>query len=206
MENHHIEEDLIIEFNMTQDVFKEAVLKEVRKNPLYNTMKENYELHKRRGNIAQASMFYKKMKQFEADKFVEAAHIVAQKQKFVDDFVNSLDKDDRKNMNILANALVMLADVLETMIFDVNTILKKYNASKMTEFDKLNALLKETKGFVLKIDKRLDSEEDSFLFGVMSNDLYKLIFNKSASFIRKQKSNAGHRYKESKVTEKAIGL
>lgn len=62
-----------------EDIFKEQILAEVRKNPLYVTMKEHYEQHKRRGNIAQASVYYKKMKQFEADKFVEAAHVVAQK-------------------------------------------------------------------------------------------------------------------------------
>ena len=199
MENHHIEEDLIIEFSMTQDVFKEAVLIEVRKNPLYNTIKENYELHKRRGNIAQASMYYKKMKQFEADKFVEAAHIVAQKQKFVDDFVNSLDETDRKNMNILANAMVMLADVLEVMIFDTNCILKKYNAGKMTEFDTLNALAKEAKGFVHHLDKRLNDEEASFIFGQVSDYLYKLVFNKSAAFVRKLKAHDKKKAKEKNV-------
>lgn len=171
-----------------EDIFKEQILAEVRKNPLYVTMKENYEKHKRIGNIAQASVYYKKMKQFEADKFVEAAHVVAQKQKFVDDFVNSLNEDDRKNMNILANAMVMLSDVLETMIFDVNTILKKYNASKMTEFNKLSALLKETKGFVHHFDSRLDDDNASFMFGQMSDNLYEMIFNKSASFVRKLKA------------------
>jgi hypothetical protein len=171
-----------------QDIFKEQILAEVRKNPLYITMKENYETNKRRGNIAQACLYFKKMKQFEADKFVEAAHVVAQKQKFVDDFVNSLNEDDRKNMNILANAMVMLSDVLETMIFDVNTILKKYNASKMTEFNKLSALLKETKGFVRHFDTRLNDEEASFMFGQMSDNLYEMIFNKSASFVRKLKA------------------
>lgn len=53
-------------------------------------------------------------------------------------------------MNILANAMVMLSDVLETMIFDVNTILKKYNASKMTEFNKSASFVRKLKEYEKK--------------------------------------------------------
>ena len=182
-----------------QDVFKEQILTEVRKNPMYKTLKDAYDKSIRMGNVAQASMYHCKMKNFERDKFAEAANIVAQKQKFVDDFVNSLDETDRKDMNILANAMVMLADVLEVMISETNGILKKYNASKMTEFDTLNALAKEAKGFVHHLDKRLNDEEASFIFGQVSDDLYKLVFNKSASFVRKLKAHEKKKAKEKNV-------
>lgn len=184
---------------MGQDVFKEAILAEIHKNPMYEALKKAYEKHKRAGNIAQAYMYRDKKRNFEKDKFIEVAHCVAQKQKFVEDFTNSLDEADRKSMNILANAMVMIADVLEVMISDTNCILKKYNASKMTEFNTLNALAKEAKGFVHHLDKRLNDEKASFIFGQMSDDLYKLVFNKSASFVRKLKAHEKKKSKEKDV-------
>ena len=184
---------------MGQDIFKEAIMAEVRKNKMYISLAEAYNKNKRMGNIAQASLYLSKMRQFEQEKFAEAALLMMQKQKFVDDFVASLSEQDRKDMNILANAMVMLADVLETLIFDTNTILKKYNAGKMTEFDKLNRMLKETKEFVKRIDHRLDDEQASFMFGEYSDDLYKLVFNKSAAFVRKLKAYEKKRDKEKKA-------
>ena len=104
--------------------------------------------------------------------------------------VDCMGDEDKEKMNIYANALYLLSDVLDSMILDTNDILKKYDACDASGFDKLSSVLKETKGLVAHFYTLMDDKRATDIFGDCSYKLYKLVFNQSSSYVNKLKRYA----------------
>lgn len=165
----------------------DAVYKEIYASREYRKMADAYQKHRLNGNVVQSMRIAKKMKDYEVEVFEGVARKYISKERITAGMILSMSDEDRKNMNILANSLLLMADVLDSLVVDANSILKKYTGQKSTDFEKLNELAKETKSLVRYFDNHLDNEHAQFLFGEMSDNLYKLTFNKAKSFISKLK-------------------
>lgn len=165
----------------------DAVYKEIYASREYRKMADAYQNHRLNGNVVQSMRIAKKMKDYEVEVFEGVARKYLSKERVTAQMILSMSDEDRKNMNILANSLLLMADVLDSLVVDANSILKKYTGQKSTDFEKLNNLAKETKSLVSYFDNHLDNEQAQFLFGEMSDNLYKMTFNKAKSFINKLK-------------------
>lgn len=130
------------------------------------------------------------MKNFEDEVFAMLAQRYINKHNIMQGIVDSMSEEDKQKMNILANAMYLLSDVLDSMITDTNRILKKYDACDTTGFDKLSKALKETQGLVDHFDTLMDNDKASDMFGQCSDKLYKLVFNQSSSYVNKLKRYA----------------
>lgn len=168
----------------------DAVYKEIYAAKEYRKMADAYQKHRLNGNVVQAMRIAKKMKDYEIEVFEGVARKYLSKERITTEMILSMSDEDRKNMNILANSLLLMADVLDSLVVDANSILKKYTGQKSTDFEKLNNLAKETKSLVNYFDNHLNNEHAQFLFGECADNLYKLTFNKAKSFISKLKKYA----------------
>ena len=171
---------------ITEDV-RQNVMREIYANPTYISLNKKYQEHRRQGNFAQALVFSKKMKSFEMEVFSVIAKKYINRHNIMQGVVESMSREDRQKMNILANALYLMSDVFDSIITDTNQILNKYDAYQSTGFDRLSKVLKETKGLVAHFDALMDNEKASFIFGECADKLYKLTFNQSSSYVNKLK-------------------
>ena len=146
------------------------------------------------------------MKNFEDEVFAKIAQKYFNKHKIRQGIVDSMSEEDKHKMNILANAMYLLSDVLDSMITDTNRILMKYDACDTTGFDKLSKALKETQGLVVHFDALMDNDKASGIFSNCSDKLYKLVFNQSSSYVNKLKRYAEDiNKKAASVSEVAYG-
>ena len=174
---------------ITEDVRKN-VMREIYANPTYINLNKKYQRYRKQGDFAQALVYSKKMKNFEDEVFAMIAQKYINKHNIRQGIVDSMSEEDKKKMNILANAMYLLSDVLDSMITDTNRILKRYDACDTTGFDKLSAALKEATGLVIHFDALMDNDKASTMFGECSDKLYKLVFNQSSSYVNKLKRYA----------------
>lgn len=174
---------------ITEDVRKN-VMREIYANPIYINLNKKYQRYRKQGDFAQALVYSKKMKNFEDEVFAMIAQRYINKHNIMQGIVDSMNEEDKQKMNILANAMYLLSDVLDSMITDTNRILKKYDACDTTGFDKLSKALKETQGLVVHFDALMDNDKASGIFSNCSDKLYKLVFNQSSSYVNKLKRYA----------------
>lgn len=163
----------------------EEIYKEIRSHKDYMKHAKLQNEYKRRGQWAKAAMEGKILKDMEQAVWAEVAKQYIDRTQITMDVVASMSDEDRHNMNILANSIVMLADVLDNLVMDMDSILKKYVTGKNTEFDKLKSALSEAKGIVSYFDNKIADEKAADMFGRCSDNLYKLIFNKASSYVNK---------------------
>lgn len=174
MENNYITEDV-----------RQNVMREIYANPTYISLNKKYQQHRKQGNFAQALVFSKKMKNFEMEVFSVIAKKYINRHNIMQGVVDSMGSDDREKMNIYANALYLLSDVLDSMILDTNGILRKYDACDASGFDKLSSVLKETKGMIAHFYTLMDDSRATDIFEECSYKLYKLVFNQASSYVNK---------------------
>ena len=165
-------------------------MREIYANPIYINLNKKYQRYRKQGDFAQALVYSKKMKNFEDEVFAMIAQKYINKHNIMQGIVDSMSEEDKHKMNILANAMYLLSDVLDSMITDTNRILKKYDACDTTGFDKLSKALKETQGLVVHFDALMDNDKASGIFSNCSDKLYKLVFNQSSSYVNKLKRYA----------------
>jgi hypothetical protein len=180
----------------------EEIYKEIRSHKDYMKHAKLQNEYKRRGQWAKAALEGKILKDMEQAVWAEVAKQYIDRTQITMDVVASMSDEDRHKMNILANSIVMLADVLDNLVMDTDSILKKYVSGKNTEFDKLKSALSESKGIVSYFDNKIADEKAASMFGDCSDNLYKLVFNKASSYVSKLK-----KYEESvakKTTRKAL--
>lgn len=181
---------------LTKETIDE-IYKDIRSSKQYMKHAQLHNEYKKKGQWTKAALEAKVMHDMEVKVWEEVAKQYIDRTQLTVDVVRSMSEEDRGRMNILANALVMLSDVLETLVMDTDSILKKYITGKNTEFDKLKEVLKESKGIASYFDKRIGDEKAASMFGDMCDNLYKMIFNKAGSYVNKLK-----KYEE-KVNRKA---
>lgn len=186
MENNYITEDV-----------RQNVMREIYANPTYISLNKKYQQHRKQGNFAQALVFSKKMKNFEMEVFSVIAKKYINRHNIMQGVVDSMGDEDKEKMNIYANALYLVSDVLDAMITDTNAILRKYDACDASGFDKLSNVLKETRGLVAHFDTLMDNDKASDIFGQCSDKLYKLTFNQASSYVNKLRRYAEETNKKS---------
>ena len=176
---------------MNSDVILEdirkGVLKELYENPIYTDLRNKHQDFLKKRLYAQAGVLKNKMKSLEKKAFEQTEKWYIERHKRMDSVVGSMSKDDRHQMNVLANAMYVISDVLDCMFTDTNDILNKYGASNTTEFNRLRDVLKETKWYVAHFDTLMDNTKATDLFGEASDRLYKLVYNQSSSYVNKLK-------------------
>lgn len=180
----------------------EEIYKDIRSTKQYMKHAHLQNQYMKNGQWAKAALEGKFLKEMENAVWAEVAKQYIDRTQLTYDVVSSMSDEDRHKMNILANAIVMLADVLDNLVMDTDSVLKKYVSGKNTEFDKLKSALCEAKGIISYFDNKIADEKAASMFGDCSDNLYKLIFNKASSYVTKLK-----KYEESiarKLHEKSV--
>lgn len=172
------------------DELIEAVYNEIHSSQQYIKLKKQYDTLSMRREYAKAMIVKKKMENYEVEVFDGILKTYVAKRRISEGIVESMSVEDRKKMNTFANAMLLLSDVLDAMTMDAQSVMKKYTNGRITDFEKLNNVLKETKSLVSYFDGQLKDEKAQMIFGETSDDLYKLVFNKSKSFVNKLKKHA----------------
>lgn len=168
----------------------EEIYKDIYAQPEYRKMAEKHKRFKISGNIAQALIYAKKMKDYEVGVFEGIARRYINANRITCDWLSAMPENDRKFLSILSYAVYMLSDVLDSYIMDLNQLMKKHTDHRVYGFDKLNQAVKEAKKVVAHFDVTINDEKAASLFGDFADDLYKLIFNKSSSYYNKLKNHA----------------
>lgn len=168
----------------------EEIYKGIYAQPEYRKMAEKHKKFKISGNIAQALIYAKKMKDYEVGVFEGIARRYINANRITCDWLSAMPESDRKFLSILSYAVYMLSDVLDSYIMDLNRLMKKHTDHRVYGFDKLNQAVKEAKKVVAHFDVTINDEKAASLFGDFADDLYKLIFNKSSSYYNKLKKHA----------------
>ena len=175
----------------------EEIYKDIYAQPEYRRLAEKHKKFKISGNIAQALIYAKKMKDYEIGVFEGIARRYIDANRITCDWLSAMPENDRKFLSILSYAVYMLSDVLDSYIMDLNQLMKKHTDHKVYGFDKLNQAVKEARKVVTHFDGTITDEKATSLFGDFADDLYKLIFNKSSSYYNNLK-----KYEES-INKKA---
>ena len=169
---------------LTQQTIDE-IYREIRSSKHYMKHAELQRKYKLQGKWAQAALEGKIMLEMERAVFNEVAKQYIDRTRITAEAIMSMSEDDRHKMNVLANAIVMLADVLDNLVMDTNSTLQKYVSGKTTEFDNLKAALYEAKGIVKYFDNKIADEKAADMFGITGDKLYKLVFNQASSYVNK---------------------
>lgn len=102
----------------------------------------------------------------------------------------AMTPEEQERMSAYGNALVLLADAMETAVIECNTLIQKYHPKTRIEmFDKLVEIGKEAKRHVRMLD---DYQADEFYmqaYGDAADNLCELAVNKAKGFIRKVKKH-----------------
>ena len=171
--------------NMLSNIDIEEIYKDIYAQPEYRKLAEKHKKFKISGNIAQAFIYAKKMKDYEIGVFEGIARRYIDANRITCEWVSAMPKENRRMLSVLSYAVYMHSDVLESYIMDLNGLMKKNTGRRVCGFDKLNEAVKEAKKVVTNFDKAINDEKATTLFGNMTDDLYKLIFNKSSSYYNK---------------------
>lgn len=106
----------------------------------------------------------------------------------VKSLIESMTPEEQEMMSAYGNALVMLADVMETMTIECNTLIQKYHPKTRIEmFDKLTEIGKEAKKHVRMLDDYSSDDYYTSAYGDATDNLAEMAVNKAKGFIRKIK-------------------
>lgn len=186
-----------MENNVILEDIRKSVLKELYKNPIYVDLRNRHQDFLKKRLYAQASILSGKMKSLEKRAFEQTEKWYIERHNKMHSVVESMSQDDKHQMNVLANAMYVISDVLDCMITNTNGILDKYEARNTTEFNRLREVMKETTWYVAHFDTLMDNNRASSLFGEASDKLYKLVYNQSSSYVNKLKRYAEETIKKS---------
>ncbi len=165
---------------------QELVLKEIYATPKYMNLAATYQHHRAKGNMMQAMMYKKMMKEVEDNVFKEFFNEAYKTKISMYEIMKGMNQEDQLTMNSYANGIMLLADVLDSIIGEMNQLVKRYKPDmKVVAFDDLNAMIKEAKKTVYTFDMNARDEYATDLFGITGDNLFKMIINKSKSFVKK---------------------
>ena len=98
-----------------------------------------------------------------------------------------MSEEDREEINVLTNSIIMLCDLVETFTMDCNEILKKYHPDYRIEmFDKVSECGKAAKAQVDFMSKSTDMVYQC-AFAEDADKITEMVRNKVKAFIRKLK-------------------
>lgn len=176
--------------NILSKIDIDEVYKDIYAQPEYRKLAEKHKKFKISGNIAQALIYAKKMKDYEVGVFEGVARRYIDANRITCDWVSAMPENDRKYLSILSYSAYMLSDVLDNYIMDLNQLMKKHTDHKVYGFDKLNIAIKEARKVVTHFDGTMNDDKAISMFGDISDKLYKMIFNQASSYYNKLKDHA----------------
>ena len=175
--------------NLSKEQLDE-IKQKIRANKDYQKYVAKRAEHLRRGEMAQAMRVTKMMDEVERKATFYYIEEYNRHKARVNDLLKSMPVEDQDLMCVYGDALVFLADVLESMVIEVNQILERTHPEFRIEmFDKLAELGKEAKKHVRMLDYH---EEDTYymnLYGDTADKLNAMIVNQSKSFVNKIKKH-----------------
>lgn len=170
---------------------KDEILRQARTNHRYMALSAAYQQHRMKGEWNQARLICQKMKQIEDKVFKEVVKNYKYERKEMTDIISPMSKEDKNAMNIYANGLIMISDIIENMIIDMNSLVKKYHPDmRVISFNDLGKLAKEAKKQVAMFDGINKDEYVTNLFGSTADNLYEMVYNKVKSFVKKVNRHA----------------
>ena len=171
------------------EIHKQVML-DIYAMPAYRDLLEKQRKLVKDGQYIKASMIGQRMKRIEAKVYLDIAKKYVNSEAYANQVIASFSEEERNEMTILANALYLMSDTLDSMVMSVHSILKKRGLDEDSHFDKLSTVLKESKKAVYRFDSLLNDEYASKLAGDMSDSMYKLVYNKASSFSKKLRDYA----------------
>lgn len=103
----------------------------------------------------------------------------------MDNFMREMSEEDREEINVLTNSIIMLCDMVETFTMDCNGILKKYHPDYRIEmFDRVSECGKAAKAQVDFMSKSTDMVYQC-AFAEDADKITEMVRNKAKAFIRK---------------------
>lgn len=166
------------------------VMLDIYAMPAYRELLEKQRDFMKAGLYANAIMIGQRMEKIKEKVYLEIAKKYISSEAYANQIIASFSEEERREMTILANALYLMSDTLDSMVMEIHSILKKRGLDEDSHFDKLSTVLKECKKAVYRFDTLLNDDYASKLAGDMSDSMYKLVYNKASSFSKKLKDYA----------------
>lgn len=174
---------------ITPEIDKQVML-DIYAMPDYRKLLEKQREFMKAGLYANAIMIGQRMEKIKEMVYLEIAKKYISSEAYANQVIASFSEEEREKMTILANALYLMSDTLDSMVMEIHSILKKRGLDDDSHFDKLSSVLKESKKAVYRFDMLLSDDYASKLAGDMSDSMYKLVYNKASSFSKKLKDYA----------------
>ena len=174
---------------ITPEIDKQVML-DIYAMPDYRKLLEKQREFMKAGLYANAIVIGQRMEKIKERVYLEIAKKYISSEAYANQVIASFSEEERREMTILANALYLMSDTLDSMVMEIHSILKKRGLDEDSHFDKLSTVLKESKKAVYRFDMLLSDDYASKLAGDMSDSMYKLVYNKASSFSKKLKDYA----------------
>jgi hypothetical protein len=173
-------------YGLPKEVIDE-LKKEIRKHRQYQVLQERKNMFVVNQNYALAMQTQEMIDRFEKKHLDECVRIYLDSVKNVGEMVKGMNKDDMDMMCAYGYSVVMLADSLDTILIEIEQLMKKYYPDyKIHAFDKLKELGKESKN-CLSLVEGLGGNDPYYmnLYGDSADKLTEMIVNKAKSFLNK---------------------
>lgn len=185
---------------ISKEVIQE-IKRKIRENKDFQRLEAKRAHYIRNGQMMKAMQMSKTIEDIEQRSINYYASAYRQQKARVTDLISVMSEEDQDLISAYGDALVMLADVLETLIIETNQTLKKYHPEFAIEmFNKLSELSKESKKHVQMFDTQYQDKDYYInLYGKTADKLTDMIVNQAKSFVNKIKKH------EESVNKKARG-
>lgn len=173
-------------YGLPKEVIDE-LKKEIRKHRQYKVLQERKNMFVVNQNYALAMQTQEMIDRFEKNHLDECVRIYLDSVKNVGEMVKGMNKDDMDMMCAYGYSVVMLADSLDTILMEIDQLMKRYYPDyKIHAFDKLKELGKESKN-CLSLVEGLGGNDPYYmnLYGDSADKLTEMIVNKAKSFLNK---------------------
>lgn len=179
----------MIHYDINQEQLEE-IKQKVHANKDYQKYLTKRAEHLRRGEMVKAMMATKMINEIERKAMHYYISEFHRQKVRVNDLLRKMPEEDQDLMCVYGDALVFLADVLESLVLEVNQVLERTHPEfRIDMFDDLVKLGKEAKKHVRLLDYH---EEDKYymnLYGDTVDKLHDMIINQSKSFVNKIKKH-----------------
>lgn len=186
--------------NIPQDVI-EKILIDIRKKPEYVKLQNQKAEYTKKCQFIKAAQIGKILKDIEVKAVSDYVNGVIKMQTEADALFRRMTEEDSDMLSVCAYAIGMCADVIESMVIDMDSIYKKYSATPITKhYDALRAFGREAKNYVRYIDGSI-TQDDFYCdkFGDACDNLHELTINKAKGFIRKVREYADKKESDKKT-------
>ncbi len=107
--------------------------------------------------------------------------------------MGDMSVQDRDEINVCTNSIILMCDMIETFVMDFNQILQKYHPDyKVEMYDKILAMGKEAKEHV-RFMSNATGDCYQCAFADSADDLTEMVRNKAKAIIKKVKAKDGNK-------------